>query len=112
MQGAFAEHQVMLKKVRVENPIKIVLIRQVPDLEPCDALIIPGGGELAVPCLRPAIHCVMDRVDDHSVARTFSRADRASARLCKKQACMGNVRWGYSSLKRSGRHEGRRPRAY
>jgi hypothetical protein len=45
MQGAFAEHQVMLKKVRIENPIRIVLIRQASELDQCDALIIPGGGK-------------------------------------------------------------------
>lgn len=44
MQGAFAEHQVMLQKVRIDRPIKIALIRQVEDLERCDGLIIPGGG--------------------------------------------------------------------
>ena len=44
MQGAFAEHQVALQKVRVDRPIKIMLIRQVEDLVKCDGLIIPGGG--------------------------------------------------------------------
>lgn len=44
MQGAFAEHQVMLQKVRISRPIVIVLVRQVEDLARCDALIIPGGG--------------------------------------------------------------------
>lgn len=44
MQGAFAEHQVMLQKVRISRPIVIVLVRQVEDLSRCDALIIPGGG--------------------------------------------------------------------
>ena len=46
MQGAFAEHQVMLKKVKIDNPIRIVLIREASELQQCDALIIPGGGEL------------------------------------------------------------------
>lgn len=45
MQGAFAEHQVMLQKVQINRPIKIVLIRQAVDLEECDGLIIPGGGK-------------------------------------------------------------------
>ena len=44
MQGAFAEHQVMLQKLRVARPIVIVLVRQAEDLAKCDALIIPGGG--------------------------------------------------------------------
>ena len=46
MQGAFAEHQVMLKSVQQHLPvaINILLIRTVDDLQLCDALIIPGGG--------------------------------------------------------------------
>lgn len=48
MQGAFAEHQVSLQKVRVERPIKIVLIRQSEDLAKCDGLIIPGGGAYSI----------------------------------------------------------------
>ncbi|THH05445.1 hypothetical protein EW145_g4789 [Phellinidium pouzarii] len=45
MQGAVAEHQVMLKKVSSHTPttITIVLIREVVDLSRCDGLIIPGG---------------------------------------------------------------------
>ena len=45
MQGAFAEHQVMLQKVHFERPITIILVRQAEDLARCDALIIPGGGK-------------------------------------------------------------------
>ena len=44
MQGAFAEHQVMLQKLQISRPIKIVLVRQAVDLDQCDGLIIPGGG--------------------------------------------------------------------
>ncbi|KAL5530835.1 SNO1 [Sanghuangporus sanghuang] len=51
MQGAFAEHQVLLQKVRVERPIKIVLIRQVEDLAKCDGLIIPGGESTTIALL-------------------------------------------------------------
>ena len=53
MQGAFAEHQVMLQKAKLDRPITIALIRQVVDLERCDALIIPGGGtEYFYNCIR------------------------------------------------------------
>ncbi|EJD00737.1 glutamine amidotransferase subunit pdxT [Fomitiporia mediterranea MF3/22] len=51
MQGAFAEHQVMLQKVRVHRPIKIALIRQAEDLVQCDGLIIPGGESTTIALL-------------------------------------------------------------
>ena len=44
LQGAFAEHQVMLQKLSVKKKVVIVLVRQQEDLDKCDALIIPGGG--------------------------------------------------------------------
>jgi hypothetical protein len=44
MQGAFAEHQVMLRRVSLSRPLVILLIRTPVDLAKCDALIIPGGG--------------------------------------------------------------------
>ena len=44
LQGAFAEHQVMLQKLSLKRRVTIVLIRQQEDLDKCDALIIPGGG--------------------------------------------------------------------
>ena len=45
MQGAFAEHQIMLKKVTAGKPLEIVLVRDEKELQRCDALIIPGGGQ-------------------------------------------------------------------
>ncbi|KAH8115653.1 glutamine amidotransferase subunit pdxT [Phellopilus nigrolimitatus] len=51
MQGAFAEHQIMLQKVRVSRPIQIVLIRQVEDLNRCDGLVIPGGESTTIALL-------------------------------------------------------------
>lgn len=44
LQGAFAEHQVMLQKLSLKRKVVIVLVRQPEDLDKCDALIIPGGG--------------------------------------------------------------------
>ena len=44
MQGAFAEHQVMLQKLSLKPAITICLVRSQEDLEQCDGLIIPGGG--------------------------------------------------------------------
>ena len=44
LQGAFAEHQVMLQKLSLKKRVVIVLVRQQEDLDKCDALIIPGGG--------------------------------------------------------------------
>ncbi|KAI5120739.1 hypothetical protein M0805_006445 [Coniferiporia weirii] len=51
MQGAFAEHQVMLQKVRALKPITIVLVREVKELERCDGLIIPGGESTTIALL-------------------------------------------------------------
>lgn len=51
MQGAFAEHQVMLQSVATSKPIQIVLIRNVEDLDKCDALIIPGGESTTIALL-------------------------------------------------------------
>ena len=47
LQGAFAEHQVMLQKLSLKRRVVIVLVRLQEDLEKCDALIIPGGGKLS-----------------------------------------------------------------
>ena len=47
MQGAFAEHQIMLRRVSLSKPLVILLIRSQEDLARCDALIIPGGGMFA-----------------------------------------------------------------
>ena len=44
LQGAFAEHQVMLQKLQLSRQTQIKLIRQADDLSVCDGLIIPGGG--------------------------------------------------------------------
>ena len=49
LQGAFAEHQVMLQKLSLKRRVVIVLVRQQEDLDKCDALIIPGGGEAQPP---------------------------------------------------------------
>jgi SNO glutamine amidotransferase family len=44
LQGAFAEHQVILQKLSLKRKIVIILVRTVKDLEKCNGLIIPGGG--------------------------------------------------------------------
>jgi hypothetical protein len=44
LQGAFAEHQVALQKVSVGKRVVVVQVRTTADLDPCDALVIPGGG--------------------------------------------------------------------
>ncbi|CCM04961.1 uncharacterized protein FIBRA_07158 [Fibroporia radiculosa] len=51
LQGAFAEHQVMLKKLSVKKRIVILLVRTQEDLESCDALIIPGGESTTIALL-------------------------------------------------------------
>ncbi|KAI0771701.1 SNO glutamine amidotransferase [Trametes elegans] len=48
LQGAFAEHQVMLQKQR---RVAVVLVRQPEDLDKCDALIIPGGESTTIALL-------------------------------------------------------------
>ena len=44
LQGAFAEHQVMLKRLSLKQKVFVVLVRSEEDLLKCDALILPGGG--------------------------------------------------------------------
>ncbi|KZT13240.1 SNO glutamine amidotransferase [Laetiporus sulphureus 93-53] len=51
MQGAFAEHQVMLQKLSLKRHIVIVLVRTSEDLARCDALIIPGGESTTIALL-------------------------------------------------------------
>jgi pyridoxal 5'-phosphate synthase pdxT subunit len=62
LQGAFVEHQAALEKLDLRNlgldldldlkdtssmdrKLNVVLVKTKEDLERCDALIIPGGGE-------------------------------------------------------------------
>jgi len=51
LQGAFAEHQVMLQKLSLKKRIVIVLVRTEEDLQKCDALIIPGGESTTIALL-------------------------------------------------------------
>ncbi|KAI0637544.1 SNO glutamine amidotransferase [Trametes polyzona] len=51
LQGAFAEHQVMLQKLSLKRKVVIVLVRQPEDLDKCDALIIPGGESTTIALL-------------------------------------------------------------
>lgn len=44
LQGAFVEHQVMFQNLSLQVRISVDLVRNVQDLERCDALVIPGGG--------------------------------------------------------------------
>ncbi|KAH9180064.1 SNO glutamine amidotransferase [Lactarius sanguifluus] len=41
--GAFAEHQVMLKKISGKRQLDVIQVRTPEELKLCDALIIPGG---------------------------------------------------------------------
>ncbi|TFK53339.1 SNO glutamine amidotransferase [Heliocybe sulcata] len=43
LQGAFAEHQMMLQRLSMKRRIVVVQVRTADDLAKCDALIIPGG---------------------------------------------------------------------
>lgn len=47
LQGAFAEHQAMFQKLSMKRRLHIVQVRTPEDLKKCDALVIPGGGEVA-----------------------------------------------------------------
>lgn len=47
LQGAFVEHQAMFQKLSLKRRIHIAQVRTPEDLNKCDALVIPGGGELA-----------------------------------------------------------------
>lgn len=44
LQGAFIEHQVMLKKITGKRQLDVIQVRTPEELKLCDALIIPGGG--------------------------------------------------------------------
>jgi len=44
LQGAFAEHQAILSRIKLpSHPVTSLLVRTAEDLEQCSALIIPGG---------------------------------------------------------------------
>ncbi|THH29559.1 hypothetical protein EUX98_g4634 [Antrodiella citrinella] len=51
LQGAFAEHQVMLKKLSLKQKLTVVLVRSEEDLSKCDALILPGGESTTIALL-------------------------------------------------------------
>ncbi|KAF9651037.1 SNO glutamine amidotransferase [Thelephora ganbajun] len=51
LQGAFAEHQVMLQKLGLQVEICVNLVRSVQDLQTCDALVIPGGESTTIALL-------------------------------------------------------------
>ncbi|KAH9950112.1 class I glutamine amidotransferase-like protein [Amylocystis lapponica] len=51
LQGAFAEHQIILKRISLKKRIVIVLVRTPEDLQKCDALIIPGGESTTIALL-------------------------------------------------------------
>ncbi|KAH8105436.1 SNO glutamine amidotransferase [Cristinia sonorae] len=51
LQGAFAEHQVMLKKLSLKRKLCVVLVRSEEDLAKCDALILPGGESTTIALL-------------------------------------------------------------
>ncbi|TDL17627.1 SNO glutamine amidotransferase [Rickenella mellea] len=51
MQGAFAEHQVILQKLSIKRKVVTTLVRTMDDLERCDALIIPGGESTTIALL-------------------------------------------------------------
>ena len=46
LQGAFLEHQAVLQGLTYKINILPLLVKSVEELERCDALIIPGGGNL------------------------------------------------------------------
>lgn len=46
LQGAFVEHEASLRRIRLPNiDMHTTQVRRPEDLEVCDGLIIPGGGE-------------------------------------------------------------------
>ncbi|OBZ66655.1 putative pyridoxal 5'-phosphate synthase subunit PDX2 [Grifola frondosa] len=51
LQGAFAEHQVMLQKLSLKRRVVIVLVRTLEDLQKCDAMVIPGGESTTIALL-------------------------------------------------------------
>ncbi|THU86764.1 SNO glutamine amidotransferase, partial [Dendrothele bispora CBS 962.96] len=51
LQGAFAEHQVMLEHLELNNKVKVVLVRKEEDLGKCDGLVIPGGESTTIALL-------------------------------------------------------------
>jgi len=51
LQGAFVEHQAMLKKISLKTKINTLLVKMVDELDQCDALIIPGGESTTIALL-------------------------------------------------------------
>ena len=68
LQGAFAEHQVMLQKASLKRRVIIVLVRQQEDLDKCDALIIPGGGAALIPLCNIHVPDCCSRVESTTIA--------------------------------------------
>lgn len=94
LQGAFAEHQVMLQKLSVKRKVIIVLVRQQEDLDKCDALIIPGGGASWSPKRRSVTHkrsCNIRRVNHHRPLGSTRRSARADEGVPQNEACLGDV---------------------
>lgn len=96
MQGAFAEHQVMLQKLRIDKPIKIALVRQAVDLEQCDGLIIPGGGKHQRYKYFSTVWFITSnsyRIDNYCPSRTSGRINRAFEGVHTEEASLGYLCW-------------------
>jgi len=51
LQGAFLEHQVIFQNLSLQVGISADLVRNVQDLQRCDALVIPGGESTTIALL-------------------------------------------------------------
>lgn len=94
LQGAFVEHQAILQKLSLRTRLHVVLVRTPEDLQQCDALIIPGGGESSVKLLGaglPSLVCHV-RIDYHCAARAPCWFAGASKRVREGEAGVGDLR--------------------
>ncbi|KAF9074668.1 SNO glutamine amidotransferase [Rhodocollybia butyracea] len=51
LQGAFAEHEASLHRLKINRQLHVILVRTPEELSQCDALIIPGGESTTIALL-------------------------------------------------------------
>lgn len=84
LQGAFAEHQTAINKLKMSRKIRSVQVRTPEDLTACDALIIPGGGDIFIDDVQRQSHTdshAKPRVHHDRFIGSLSWSSRALAKL-------------------------------
>jgi hypothetical protein len=108
LQGAFAEHQAMLKRLsgKGKRLLETIEVRTPEDLKRCDALIIPGGGtadpisshpflfvaRLAKAFVLTTPHVSLPRVNHHRAACAFVWVNGTAPGVCQDEIGVGHLR--------------------